>query len=135
MTSSERRREPRAPIELRIEYKRMNAFFADYARNISHGGTFIRTDKPLPVGTEFRFLLAVPSLPEPLALVGRVQWVVASPGAAGAPAGAEPGMGIGFIFRSEAERHRVLGVVEKLMVESLGRPLYDKLVSERGSDD
>lgn len=132
MDTHERRRQPRAAIELRIEYKRLNAFFADYARNISHGGTFIRTDKALPVGTEFRFLLAVPNLPEPLALVGRVQWVVL-PGQA--PDGAEPGMGIGFIFRSEAERHRVTTVVEQLMVESLGRPLYDKLLGNTPGDD
>ena len=31
-------------IELTVEYKRMNAFFADYTKNISRGGTFIRTD-------------------------------------------------------------------------------------------
>jgi type IV pilus assembly protein PilZ len=30
----------------------MNAFFADYTKNISRGGTFIRTDKPLDIGTE-----------------------------------------------------------------------------------
>lgn len=132
MDGKERRRQPRATIELRIEYKRLNAFFADYARNISHGGTFIRTDKALPVGTEFRFVLDVPHLPEPLALVGRVQWVVL-PGQA--PHDAEPGMGIGFVFRSEAERHRVTAIVEKLMVDSLGRPLYDKLVGDKPGDD
>ena len=41
----------RAPIELKVEYKRLNTFFADYTKNISRGGTFIATDKPLPVGT------------------------------------------------------------------------------------
>ncbi|HKO52206.1 MAG TPA: PilZ domain-containing protein, partial [Polyangiaceae bacterium] len=45
----------RAPIELKVEYKRLNTFFADYTKNISRGGTFIATDKPLPVGTDFVF--------------------------------------------------------------------------------
>lgn len=132
MTENERRREPRAPIELRVDYRRLNAFFADYTCNISRGGTFIRTDAPLPVGTEFRFLLGVPGLPEPISLTGRVQWTV-QPGRA--PEDADPGMGIGFIFRSEAERHRVTAVVEKLMVENLGRQLYDRLLVDHDRED
>lgn len=132
MATNERRRELRAPIELRLEYKQLNAFFADYARNISHGGTFVRTDQPLPVGTEFLFELGIPHLPEPLKLRGRVQWIIS---ADDVPQDAEPGMGIGFVFRSEAERHRVSAVVEKLMVESLGRALYDRLVGDRTRED
>ena len=47
-----RRREARAPIELKVEYKRLNTFFYDYTKNISKGGTFIKTEKPLDVGTD-----------------------------------------------------------------------------------
>ena len=47
----DRRREARAPIELKVEYKRLNTFFYDYTKNISKGGTFIKTEKPLDVGT------------------------------------------------------------------------------------
>ena len=54
---SERRSAPRHAITLRVDYKRMNTFFADYAKNISKGGTFIRTSKPLEIGTEFVFVL------------------------------------------------------------------------------
>ena len=43
-----------------VDYKRLNTFFADYTKNISKGGTFIRTSKPLDVGTEFVFVLTVP---------------------------------------------------------------------------
>jgi hypothetical protein len=34
----ERRAETRRPIELKVEYKRLNTFFADYTKNISRGG-------------------------------------------------------------------------------------------------
>ena len=47
----DRREAPRQPIELKVEYKRLNTFFADYTKNISKGGTFIKTNRPLPVGT------------------------------------------------------------------------------------
>ena len=121
---------PRAPIELKVEYKRLNSFFADYTRNISKGGTFIRTDKPLPIGTEFRFVLAVPKLTSPLELRGKVQWIV-RPTDEAAASEPGPGMGIGFVYESEADRERVEAVVEQLMVESLGPVLYRKLVSTR----
>ncbi len=48
------------PIELRVEYKKLNTFFADYTKNICKGGTFIRTKKPLDVGTIFLFQLCGP---------------------------------------------------------------------------
>jgi type IV pilus assembly protein PilZ len=126
----DRRRAPRAPIELRVEYKRLNSFFADYTKNISRGGTFIATDKPLEVGTDFVFRLGVPGLTEPLVLKGKVQWVVSKD----QKSDRDVGMGIGFVFDSPEERKRVQSIVEKLMVESLGPLLYEKLVGERARD-
>ena len=58
--SDERRDQDRAPIKLEVQYKRLNTFFADYTRNISKGGTFIRTARPLDIGTEFVFVLVLP---------------------------------------------------------------------------
>ena len=127
-SSSERRRDLRAPIELKVEYKRLNSFFADYTRNISRDGMFIKTQKPLGIGTEFVFKLMVPQLERPLELHGRVQWTV-KPEQANSEQDA--GMGIGFIYDSESERQRVVAVVERLMVKSLGKTLYDKLVAEK----
>src|SRR6516225_128432 len=73
---ADRRTSPRHAITLRVDYKRMNTFFADYAKNISRGGTFIRTSKPLEVGTEFVFVLSIPGQPEQLQLRGEVMWTV-----------------------------------------------------------
>jgi type IV pilus assembly protein PilZ len=128
----DRRESPRAPIELKVEYKRLNSFFADYTRNISRGGTFIRTAKPLDIGTEFTFKLVVPKLEKPLELRGKVQWMIRPEDAEGTDQ--EPGMGIGFIYQSEAERQRIEGIVEKLMVDSLGPILYEKLMRRRDEE-
>ena len=126
---SDRRNHPRLPIALRVEYKRLNSFFADYTKNISRGGTFIRTKNPLAIGTEFVFHLAVPSLEQPLALRGKVQWIVRE---GETHEGEEdPGMGIGFVYESEADRDRIAHIVEKLMVDSLGPILYEKLIGRR----
>jgi type IV pilus assembly protein PilZ len=125
----ERRDGDRPAIELSVEYKRLNAFFADYTKNISRGGTFIKTDKPLPIGTEFIFKLSAPGASEPLALRGRVQWVMTEADAKAQ--GQDPGMGIGFIYASEDERERVIAIVEALMVKSLGSVIYEKLVGQK----
>ncbi len=128
----DRRTHPRVPIELKVEYRRLNTFFADYTKNICKGGTFIRTRKPLAVGTRFVFKLYVPKLEEPLVLTGEVRWVVREnePPPPGVPANHEPGMGIQFVYSSEAERRRVHEIVEKLMIESLGPLLSAKLIGK-----
>jgi type IV pilus assembly protein PilZ len=127
-SQQDRRINPRHTIELQVEYKRLNSFFADYTKNISQGGTFICTDRPLDAGTEFLFKLIVPTLNRPLILHGKVHWTVSPEEAKDdQPAG----MGIGFIYKSEADRRTVENEVERLMVSSLGRVLYDKLIGDR----
>jgi type IV pilus assembly protein PilZ len=104
----ERRGQLRAPIALKVEYKRLNTFFYDYTKNISKGGTFIKTDRPLEIGTLFLFQLHVPAAPAPIELRGEVRWVV-RPGEPPPPpmtADHEAGMGIRFVYASEAERGR-----------------------------
>jgi len=125
--SADRRDAMRHAIELKVEYKRLNSFFADYTRNISRGGTFIRTGKPLKIGTEFVFKLVVPNLQDPLALRGKVQWIVSE---AQATPEQEAGMGIGFVFHNEAERQKIESIVEDLMVDSLGPVIYEKLMGK-----
>jgi type IV pilus assembly protein PilZ len=126
-SKDERRRGQRAPIELKVEYKRLNTFFADYTKNISRGGSFIGTDKPLPVGTEFIFALGVPNLPEPLRLRGKVIWVTpASEATKANPAG----MGIEFQY-DEHERRVKEAAVERLMTAELGEHLAAKLLGRK----
>ena len=124
---SDRRDNGRTPIELKVEYKRLNSFFADYTKNISRGGTFIRTEKPLGIGTEFNFKLLVPKLEKPLSLRGKVQWTVSPEQVVD---DGEPGMGIGFVYSSESERERIEAIVEDLMVDSLGPVIYEKLMGK-----
>jgi type IV pilus assembly protein PilZ len=128
----DRREHPRAPIELKVEYKKLNTFFADYTKNICRGGTFIKTKKPLDVGTEFMFKLLVPRLEHPLELHGEVKWVVreGEPPPPGIDPDHEPGMGIRFIYDEDAERSAIEQTVEKLMIDSLGQLLYSKLMGK-----
>jgi len=109
---SDHRAHSRASIELRVDYKKQNAFFADYTKNISKGGTFIKTGRPLPVGTRFVFRLTVPRLPAPFELIGEVVRSSAS--------GEDAGMGIRFVWEDDGARARFEQLVEEVMRESLG---------------
>ena len=123
---SDKREGDRAAITLRVEYKRLNTFFADYAKNISKGGTFIRTSKPLDIGTEFVFVLTIPNAETRLELRGRVVWVVRADDATDDN---HAGMGIKFQFDSESERQTVETFVEALMRDALGDALSQKLLA------
>ncbi len=129
-TGSDRRQELRAAIELKVEYKRVNTFLADYTRNISRGGTFIGTSRPLPIDTEFVFALGVPALAEPLRLRGKVMWVTAPEDASKAnPAG----MGIEFQYADDTERREKEAAVERLLIEQFGETLAHKLLGKLGA--
>jgi type IV pilus assembly protein PilZ len=129
VVDEERRKDGRHPIELKVEYQRLNTFFSDYTRNISKGGTFIKTNRPLDIGTEFIFKLFVPRMEAPLRIRGQVQWVVTEADvAAGKPAPDGPGMGIRFQFSDDEERRGIERSVERLMVDSLGQLLTSRLL-------
>jgi len=117
---SDQREHARAPIELKVDYKKLNSFFADYTKNISKGGTFIKTRKPLPVGTRFIFRLTVPGRPLPFELNGEVVHA--------GPSGEEAGMGIRFVWAAEGDRRAFEQVVEQLMEQSLGPVVAQNLL-------
>ena len=124
---SERRTSSRHAITLRVDYKRMNTFFADYAKNISKGGTFIRTSKPLEIGTEFVFVLSIPGQADQLQLKGEVMWTVDD----GQATDAQPaGMGIRFRFTDPSERHQLETFVSALMSEKLGGHVTEMLLGK-----
>jgi type IV pilus assembly protein PilZ len=116
------RQHVRAPIELRVDYKKLNSFFADYTKNISKGGTFIKTDKPLAIGTRFLFRLTIPHREAPFEVLGEVVWSKTEQ--------PEPGMGIRFIYENDSQRSEFESIVERLMEESLGPELTHKLLNK-----
>jgi type IV pilus assembly protein PilZ len=120
--TQERREHDRRPVELQVAYDKVNAFFADFTRNISKGGTFIPSRRSVPLGTVFRFRLVVPGRPVPFELEG----IVVRNGTDGD----EPGVGIQFRW-SDPERRRLFEeAVEAMMTSSFGpvvaRQLLDR---------
>ena len=127
--SKEGREHLRAPIELKVEYKKMNTFFSDYTKNISKGGTFIKTERPLKIGTEFVFKLFVPAQDDPFTLRGQVAWTNTE-AESQRPEVAERGMGIRFLYAAEDQKRRFETVVEDMMKAALGETVYRRLLEQ-----
>lgn len=120
----ERRETGRAALQLPIGYDQLNSFLADYTHNISRGGTFIRTVRPLEVGTALSFRIQAPELGE-LLLKGVVRWVV---DVAEVDEDRSAGMGIAFLYDSPAQQYEIELRLDRLMVNALGPVAYEKLM-------
>jgi uncharacterized protein (TIGR02266 family) len=107
----ERRRSPRTPVVVRVEYETVDEMFSEFTRNVNEGGLFIETERPLAVDEQVQLLFRLPGSPDPIKASGRVSWV--SPGDGSAP----PGMGIVFESLDQEARARIDALVKRLRVE------------------
>jgi uncharacterized protein (TIGR02266 family) len=84
LPEGEKRRHPRVPLLLRIDYPGAPGY-RDATENLSAGGLFIRTDRDLAVGERVPVLASFPGLLEPLELEVEVIWT--RPASEDTPAG------------------------------------------------
>ncbi len=105
-----KRRAARLHHEIPVAYRTVGSFLTDWATNISHGGLFINTRKPLPVGTAVKILIQLPGASVPYSLQGRVTRVTEFDN----HANMVPGMGIEFTDVDDARRREIEGFVDRL---------------------
>jgi uncharacterized protein (TIGR02266 family) len=80
----------RVPLSIEVEYRTAGAFLVAYTSNLSKGGLFIETDRPLLVGTELALRFTIPDV-GPIEVRGSVAWVRPE-----TMEGKSPGMGVEF---------------------------------------
>lgn len=107
------RRADRLQHELLVAYRTVDGFITDWAVNISRGGIFINTRKPLAVGTTVRLIISLPDTPFPFDLEGRVTRVNEFDN----PSNQVPGMGIEFVGVDEEKKERIERFVGRLRKE------------------
>ena len=93
MQGQKQRADPRVDVELEVQYRTAQEFTAAYAKNISGGGIFIRSQKPLPLNSEVQVRFTLPGVLHPLAVRGLVVWTNPHPSRSSFPSG----MGIKFM--------------------------------------
>jgi uncharacterized protein (TIGR02266 family) len=96
--SSDQRRSDREPVTLFVEYEGADDLVGDYTENLSSGGTFVATNREIPIGQQIKLVLSFPGLLEPIAIEGTVRWTRGNKPDAGEviPDGEEAGAGIQF---------------------------------------
>ncbi len=105
------RRDKRAPVSLKVRFKSatIDEFVEQYSVDISRGGLFIKSKKPMKVGTLLKFELQLKDESRLIHGVGRVVWRREAEEASDkAPAG----MGIKFIKMGADSRTLVQQIVE-----------------------
>jgi uncharacterized protein (TIGR02266 family) len=113
MPGDNKRRAARLHHEIPVAYRSVGSFLSDWATNISHGGLFINTRKPLPVGTAVKILVQLPGASFPFQLEGRVTRVTQFDN----KANMVPGMGVEFTDADETKRKEISAFVERLRGE------------------
>jgi type IV pilus assembly protein PilZ len=112
-SADNKRRAARLHHEIPVAYRSVGSFLSDWATNISQGGLFINTRKPLPVGTEVKILVQLPGTSFPFQLEGRVTRVIEFDN----HANLVPGMGVEFTGVDEARRRQIQVFVDRLRRE------------------
>jgi uncharacterized protein (TIGR02266 family) len=80
----------RIPLSLEVEYRTAGAFLVAYTANLSKGGLFIETERPLVTGTDILVRFTIPKH-GPIEVRGIVAWVRSAP-----VDGKPSGMGVEF---------------------------------------
>lgn len=106
----------RLPYRLRVDYHTVDEFIIDYTENISRGGAFIRTRRPLTPGTRLQLEINVTGVPVLMKMRGKVAWVNPPSGPRHRP-DLPTGMGVRFIYPEEATRLMMEALVERLEQE------------------
>jgi uncharacterized protein (TIGR02266 family) len=105
--SDEKRREIREPVTLFVEYEGADDLVGDFTENLSTGGTFVSTNRQLPIDTRVQLVLSFPGLLEPVSIEGTVRWLRTE-------GGPEGDAGAGIEFLAGPGREQLEAVVERI---------------------
>ncbi|HOX43919.1 MAG TPA: TIGR02266 family protein [Myxococcota bacterium] len=103
----------RVPCEVVVEYRTDQGFVRDFAEDIGAGGTFLRTERLFPVGTQLEVKLKPPGYLLGVRLRARVAWVKTL--------GRPRGMGLEFLFSGARQQAKLARIVERLSAEHARR--------------
>ena len=71
-SNGKRRRHSREIVRIKVIYKTIDRFKEEYIENISHGGIFIKSSRPLPLHSRVNVFLTIPQWDEPIAVTSEV---------------------------------------------------------------
>jgi uncharacterized protein (TIGR02266 family) len=107
----QRRAHERYEVTIPVDCTTQQIFISNHVSNISRGGLFIRSDKPLPLQAEVSLVFRLPDAGLSIHAKGRVIWNYDVPKGTSQIV---PGSGIRFIDMSPADRAALEAYIDRL---------------------
>ncbi len=120
--AKEKRKDPRVPLVLRVDYPGVPGATRDATENLSAGGLFIRTERDLELGQRLPLVISFPGLLDPMEI--EVEVVRIRAGAAAGP----PGVAVK--VASPADQAKLEQLLRRVDQPPRGRRSYLVLVVE-----
>ena len=108
-SQDERRKISRTSTVIQVNYHTVDSFFRDFADNISAGGIFIATPKPLKPETQLSVEFLIPECNYPIHVKAKVAWSRSVPSE-----GQTRGMGVQFDSLSHSAKDKINTIVKRL---------------------
>jgi len=103
------RKTPRTSTIIQVDYHTVDSLFRDFVDNISTGGMFIATPKPLEPGTQLRLEFLLPGCDYPIRVNGEVTWSRSV-----SSEGQKRGMGVKFASLSPNAKDKINTIIKQL---------------------
>ena len=113
----ERREDLRIPVNLRVRYHTGETFAQNYIHNLSCGGVFISTPKPLPLDTEVKLHIIFEDKNIEVKVEGKVVWENTQKGMLSDIT--KPGMGIKFSKPSADAQGKIDEIIHHALKEHM----------------
>ena len=123
----ERRTDLRVPVNLRVRYHTGETFANNYIHNLSSGGVFISTPRPLPLDTPVKLHIIFEDKNIEIEVEGKVVWENTQNGRLSDIT--KPGMGIKFLKKSPEAQEIIDELVHNTLKE---RIKLDEELKEEG---
>ena len=111
ISHARQRKTTRTSTIIQVDYHTADSFFRDFVDNISTGGMFIATPKPLKPGTQLRLEFLLPGCDYPIRVKGEVTW---SRRLSAGSEGQRRGMGVKFDHLSPSAKDKINNIVKRL---------------------
>ncbi len=108
-SQDEHRKISRTSTIIQVNYHTLDSFFRNFADNISTGGMFIVTPKPLKPGTRLSLEFLLPECDYPIHVKAEVAWSRSVPSE-----GQQRGMGVKFDDLNPSAKDKINTIVKRL---------------------
>ncbi len=104
-TTTMGRKHPRYNTTIQVTFKSQEQFIQEYTKDISKGGIFVATEKPLPVNSRVELILSIPNLSREVKVIGEVVHTVTNDNTSEKTYERVAGMGIQFLeFEGDGQK-------------------------------